>query len=92
MEGRKAEPIEEMELDSGQVAVAEEGLGVFANELEIQAGKKVVGAIATTDGGDERCVGVGERSVEVIEAMAGCSGEEEGSALEGVGSEAWFES
>jgi len=86
VEGRKAELIEQVELDGGEVAVAEERLGVPANELKVEAGEQVVGFVAAADGCDERCVGVQECAVEVIEAMAGRSGEEDGSALESVGS------
>jgi hypothetical protein len=91
MEGGKAEPIEQVELDGSEIAVGEEGLGVFADEIEIEAGEEVVGAIATTDGGNSRGVGVGECAVEVGEAMAGSAGEEEGAALKGVGPEAGLE-
>ena len=91
MEGGKAEPIEQVELDGSEIAVGEEGLGVFADEIEIEAGEEVVGAIATTDGGNSRGVGVGECAVEVGEAMAGSAGEEEGAALKGVGAEAGLE-
>jgi hypothetical protein len=76
VEGGKAEVIEQMELNGGEVAVSEKRLWVFANEFEVEAGEQVVGAIAATDGGDERGIWVDECAVEVIEAMAGDSSEE----------------
>jgi len=91
MESGQTELIEKVKLDGREVAVSEERLGVFADELKIEAGKEVVGAIAATDGDDERGVGVGEGFVEVGEAMARNSGEEEWSALKGVGTEARLE-
>jgi hypothetical protein len=80
--------IEKVELDGGEVAVAKKRLGVLPDEVEIKAGKKVVGAVAASDCGNERCVGVQECAVEVFEAMADRSSEEERSALKRVGTEA----
>jgi hypothetical protein len=91
VEGRKAEFVEKMELDGSQVAVGEKRFGVLANEFEIEAGEKVVRAVAAANGGDERGVGIRESAVKIFNAMAGGSGEEQGSALEGVRSETRLE-
>jgi uncharacterized hydantoinase/oxoprolinase family protein len=87
----KAELIEKVKLDGCEVAVAEEWLGILADELKIKTGEKVVGAVAAADGDDERGVGVGEGFVEVSEPMASNSSEEEWPAFKRVGSEARLE-
>lgn len=92
MEGGKADLIEQVELDGGEVAVAEERLGVTADAGEVEAGQEVVRAVASADGGDERGVGVRECVVEVCDSMGGGTGEEDGTALQGVGSETRLES
>jgi hypothetical protein len=89
--GRKADLIEKVELDGGEVAVSKERLGVLADEGKVDAGEEVVGAVAAANGGDEGGVGVGKGGVEVGEAMTGSSGEEQRSALKGVWSEARLE-
>jgi hypothetical protein len=91
VEGGKADFIEQVELDGCEVAIAEERLGMSSDELQIEAGKKVIGAVATADRGNERGVGIHECAVDVRKAMSGDSGEEERAAFQRVWTEARLE-
>jgi hypothetical protein len=88
MECRKADVVEQVELYSCEVAVAEKWLGMLADQVEIEAWKKVVGTVPAADGSDESGVGIGERPVKIGKAMASRSGKKKWSALKGMGSQA----
>ncbi len=84
VEGDEAGLIEEPGLDRGVIAVGEEGFGILANEVEVEAFKQVVGAIAAA-GSDDGCdVGIGEGGVEIGEALVGGAGEVGRMLAEGV--------
>src|ERR1035441_8990341 len=73
-----------MELNSGQVAIGEEGLGMLADQLQIEAVEQVVGAIAAAQAGHHARLFIGEGAMQVFEALRLGSGKVERSLLEGV--------
>jgi len=54
-----------VELDAGEIAVGEEGLGVVADQVQVETFEEVVGAVAAAQGHDGGGAGIGEGGVEV---------------------------
>ena len=87
----KAEVVEQVKLDAGQIAVGEERLGMLSDQREIEAIEQVVGAVPATHAGNDGAVWIGECSVQIGEALLRRSGKEERPAFLSVCAEAGSE-
>src|SRR6185312_11493883 len=74
VEGGESGLVEEPALDSGEVAVGDERLGIGADEIEVEAVKQIVGAVTAARGEDGANFGIGKGGVEIGEAIGGGCG------------------
>ena len=88
---RKAEVVEQVKLDAGQIAVGEERFRVLLDEREIEAIEQIIGAVATTHAGNDGAVWIGECRVKICEALFRSTGKKERPAFLSICAEAGSE-
>ncbi len=85
VEAGQVEGVEECDLEGGEVAVAEERLGVIAENVHIEGVEEVVAAVSATGCEEDADGVVGECGVEIEETLFDSAGEVEWAAGEHVG-------
>ena len=78
----QAQLVEQVQLDAGEIAIGEEGLGVRGDGFEVQAVEQVIRSVAAAQGHDGAGVRIGKSRVQVGEALSGSSGKVERPVLE----------
>ena len=87
VEGGKAQLVEQMELDAGEIAVGEKRLGMCGDGCEVETFEEVIRSVAAAEGHDGAGCWIGKSGVKIGEALSGGSREVERLAKQCVG--AW---